>query len=51
MRAIAMPGEDPMTLPSADEVAAQLVPMCADDFVDTGAVYKYAASGLFRQEV
>ena len=51
MRATAMPGEDPMTLPSADEVAAQVLPMCEDDFVDTGSVYKYAASGLFKQEL
>jgi NAD(P)-dependent dehydrogenase (short-subunit alcohol dehydrogenase family) len=49
MRATAMPGEDPMTLPSADEVAAQIVQMCADEFVDNGAVYKYAATGLFKQ--
>ncbi len=49
MRATAMPGENPMTLPTADEVAAQIVPMCEDGFVDNGAVYKYAASGLFKQ--
>jgi NAD(P)-dependent dehydrogenase (short-subunit alcohol dehydrogenase family) len=49
MRATAMPGEDPMTLPSADEVAALIVHMCADEFVDNGAVYKYAATGLFKQ--
>jgi NAD(P)-dependent dehydrogenase (short-subunit alcohol dehydrogenase family) len=49
MRATAMPGEDPMTLPTPEEVAAQIVPMCADDFVDNGAVYKYAATGLFKQ--
>ncbi len=49
MRATAMPGEDPMTLPTADDVAAQLVAMCTDEFTDTGAVYKYAASGLFKQ--
>jgi NAD(P)-dependent dehydrogenase (short-subunit alcohol dehydrogenase family) len=49
MRATAMPGEDPMTLPSADEVAAQIVPMCMDDFEDNRAVYRYAASGLFKQ--
>ncbi len=49
MRATAMPGEDPMTLPSADEVAAQIVPMCRESFTDNGAVYKYAASGLFKQ--
>ncbi len=49
MRSLAMPGEDPMTLPSADEVATQIVAMCEDKFVDNGAVYKYAASGLFKQ--
>ncbi len=49
MRATAMPGEDPMTLPTADEVAAQLVAMCTDEFTDTGAVYKYAETGLFKQ--
>ncbi len=49
MRATAMLGEDPMTLPTADEVAAQLVAMCTDEFTDTGAVYKYAETGLFKQ--
>ncbi len=49
MRATAMPGEDPKTLPTADEVAAQVVAMCVDGFVDNGAVYKYAATGLFKQ--
>ena len=49
MRATAMPGEDPMSIPSADEVAAQIVPMCMDDFSDNGAIYKYAESGLFKQ--
>ena len=49
MRATAMPGEDPMTLPTADEVAAQIVPMCADDFTDTSSVYKYATSGLYKK--
>jgi NAD(P)-dependent dehydrogenase (short-subunit alcohol dehydrogenase family) len=49
MRATAMPGEDPMSIPSAEEVAAQIVPMCLDSFDDNGAVYKYAASGLFKQ--
>jgi NAD(P)-dependent dehydrogenase (short-subunit alcohol dehydrogenase family) len=49
MRSLAMPGEDPMTLPSAEDVAAQIIPLCTDEFVDTGAVYKYAANGLFKQ--
>ncbi len=49
MRATAMPGEDPMTLPTADEVGAQVVEMCVPEFADNGAVYKYAAKGLFKQ--
>ena len=49
MRAQAMPGEDPMTLPAPDEVAAQLVEMCALDFVDNGATYRFARTGLFKQ--
>ena len=49
MRATAMPGEDPETLPSAEQVAAQIVPMCLADFTDNGAVYKYSVDGLFRQ--
>ena len=51
MRAAAMPGEDPMTLPPADEVAAQIVPMCVDEFVDNGTIYKFAKTGLFKQSV
>jgi NAD(P)-dependent dehydrogenase (short-subunit alcohol dehydrogenase family) len=49
MRAQAMPGEDPMTLPTPDQVAAQIVPMCALSFSDNGSVYKYSAEGLFKQ--
>ncbi len=48
MRAQAMPGEDPETLPSAEDVAAQIIPLCLPSFADTGAVYKYAATGLFK---
>jgi NAD(P)-dependent dehydrogenase (short-subunit alcohol dehydrogenase family) len=49
MRATAMPGEDPETLPSADEVATQIVPMCVPAFTGNGAVYKYSVDGLFKQ--
>ncbi len=49
MRATAMPGEDPDTLPSAEEVAAQVIPMCLSSFTDNGSVYKYAPTGLFKQ--
>lgn len=50
MRALAMPGEDPEILPTADEVAAQLVEMCRPSFKDNGATYKYAPTGLFKFE-
>ena len=50
MRATAMPGEDPMTLPTPDEVAAQIIPMCAESFTANGTVWKYAPTGLFHQK-
>jgi NAD(P)-dependent dehydrogenase (short-subunit alcohol dehydrogenase family) len=49
MRATAMPGEDPETLPTADEVSSQIVPICLEDFTDNGGVWKYDAKGLFKQ--
>lgn len=49
MRATAMPGEDPMSLPHPDDVAAQIVPMCEPSFTDTGGVWKYDPNGLFKQ--
>ena len=49
MRAKAMPGEDPMTLPHPDDVAAQIVPMCEPAFTDNGGVWKYDPKGLFKQ--
>jgi NAD(P)-dependent dehydrogenase (short-subunit alcohol dehydrogenase family) len=49
MRATAMPGEDPMTLPSPEEVGAQLAEMCAPEFTANGEVWKFARTGLARQ--
>jgi NAD(P)-dependent dehydrogenase (short-subunit alcohol dehydrogenase family) len=49
MRATAMPGEDPETLPSADDVAAQILPMCMPEFSDNGGVWKFDTKGLFKQ--
>jgi NAD(P)-dependent dehydrogenase (short-subunit alcohol dehydrogenase family) len=49
MRATAMPGEDPETLPTANEVSAQILPMCLPEFSDNGGVWKYDAKGLFKQ--
>tara|TARA_R110000744_G_scaffold176236_1_gene295117 strand:- start:1629 stop:2351 length:723 start_codon:yes stop_codon:yes gene_type:complete len=41
MRAAAKPGEDPMTLPTADEVAAELVKLVSTDETRTGARIRY----------
>lgn len=46
MRAQAMPGEDPETLPHPEVVAAQIVDLCLPSFTETGGVYKYDAPGL-----
>jgi NAD(P)-dependent dehydrogenase (short-subunit alcohol dehydrogenase family) len=49
MRATAMPGEDPETLPTPEAVSAQMVAMCLPEFTDHGGVWKYDAKGLFKQ--
>jgi NAD(P)-dependent dehydrogenase (short-subunit alcohol dehydrogenase family) len=43
MRAQAMPGEDPETLPSAENVASQVVPMCLPSYAANGTVHRYSA--------
>jgi NAD(P)-dependent dehydrogenase (short-subunit alcohol dehydrogenase family) len=45
MRAKAMPGEDPMSLPSAEDVAAQTLAMCAAEFTENGAVIRFKRGG------
>lgn len=39
MRAQAMPGEDPATLPHPSEVAAKLLPLCTPDMTETGRLF------------
>jgi len=46
MRATLMPGEDPATLPPADEVAAQIVELCLPSFQETGRLYDYPGRKL-----
>jgi len=46
MRAAVMPGEDPMTLPTPDVVAATIVPLCLPSFKETGKIYDYRAGKL-----
>ncbi len=46
MRAIAMPGEDPMSLKTAEAVAEKIVELCQPDFQETGKVYDYRQGRL-----
>lgn len=41
MRAQAMPGEDPMTLETPDQVAGKIVEMCLPSVTESGKVYAY----------
>jgi NAD(P)-dependent dehydrogenase (short-subunit alcohol dehydrogenase family) len=46
MRAQVMPGEDPMTLPTAEEVAAKILPLCLPSFTETGRLYEVRTGKL-----
>jgi NAD(P)-dependent dehydrogenase (short-subunit alcohol dehydrogenase family) len=46
MRAIAMPGEDPASLKTADVVAEKIVELCLPDFQETGKVYDFRQARL-----
>jgi NAD(P)-dependent dehydrogenase (short-subunit alcohol dehydrogenase family) len=41
MRAQVMPGEDPMTLPTPEEVAEKIVELCLPSCAETGKLYDY----------
>jgi NAD(P)-dependent dehydrogenase (short-subunit alcohol dehydrogenase family) len=43
MRAQVMPGEDPMTLPTAEEVAEKILDLCLPGFAETGKLYDFRA--------
>jgi NAD(P)-dependent dehydrogenase (short-subunit alcohol dehydrogenase family) len=43
MRAQVMPGEDPMTLPTAEDVAEKIIPLCLPSCSETGKLYDYRA--------
>jgi len=51
MRAQAMPGEDPLTLPTPDTVAERIVDLCLPSVQETGMLYAYRAGQLlaFRE--
>jgi NAD(P)-dependent dehydrogenase (short-subunit alcohol dehydrogenase family) len=46
MRAQIMPGEDPMTLPTPEQVAEKIVDLCLPSFSETGKLYDYRAGKL-----
>jgi NAD(P)-dependent dehydrogenase (short-subunit alcohol dehydrogenase family) len=46
MRATLMPGEDPATLDTPEQVAEFIVPMCAPDWTETGKFYDYKTRTL-----
>jgi NAD(P)-dependent dehydrogenase (short-subunit alcohol dehydrogenase family) len=48
MRAQVMPGEDPMTLPTPEDVAAKILPLCLPNCGETGKLYDFA-SGKFLE--
>jgi hypothetical protein len=50
MRAQAMPGEDPETLPSAAEVAAKIVPLASPALTETGKLFE-VREGRFKDHV
>ena len=46
MRAAVMPGEDPMTLPTPDEVATAIVSLCLPSFAETGKIHDFRLGKL-----
>src|SRR4051794_24853614 len=46
MRASLMPGEDPMTLDTPEQVAALIVPMCLASWTENGRLYNYPNRSL-----
>jgi NAD(P)-dependent dehydrogenase (short-subunit alcohol dehydrogenase family) len=47
MRAAVMPGEDPMTLPSAEEVAEKIVALALPSVTESGKLYDFRFGKLF----
>lgn len=48
MRAKAFPGEDPMTLPSPEDAAAAILPLCLPSFTETGKLYDFPQGRLLN---
>jgi NAD(P)-dependent dehydrogenase (short-subunit alcohol dehydrogenase family) len=50
MRATAMPGEDPNSLKTADDVAEKIVELCRPEFTESGKIYDYRAGRLLTPQ-
>jgi NAD(P)-dependent dehydrogenase (short-subunit alcohol dehydrogenase family) len=48
MRAQVMPGEDPMTLPTPEQVAEKILDLCLPSFAETGKLYDFRAGKLLE---
>jgi NAD(P)-dependent dehydrogenase (short-subunit alcohol dehydrogenase family) len=48
MRAQVMPGEDPMTLPTPEEVAEKILELCLPSCTETGELYDFYAKKFLR---
>jgi NAD(P)-dependent dehydrogenase (short-subunit alcohol dehydrogenase family) len=48
MRAQVMPGEDPMTLPTPEQVAEKIRELCLPSFSETGKLYDFRAGKLLE---
>ncbi len=48
MRAAAMPGEDPMTLKTPEDLAPKLLPLCSPDWTETGKLYDFPTDKILR---
>jgi NAD(P)-dependent dehydrogenase (short-subunit alcohol dehydrogenase family) len=46
MRAMAMPGEDPMTLPTPEQVAEKILDLCLASVSETGKIYDFRTGKL-----
>jgi len=48
MRALVMPGEDPMTLPTPEQVSEKILELCLPNLSETGKLYDYRAGKLLE---
>lgn len=51
MRAAAMPGEDPMTLRTPEEIAPKLVPLVSPEWTQTGLIYDFPQDRLLTPQM